>query len=123
MAISPSGRHPARNRAADLRRFGVVALVLLQGSVLAAAPAADAVLEAGWSHETAHVEAEGSDDCGSGHNHLLCQLTRTASSPFSLVPIDLPQTVETDPATWTATAWQRSPIPFGGGGPRAPPPA
>lgn len=123
MVWSPVGRHPARTRTANLRRFGVLALVLLQGSVLAAAPAADAVLEAELPHADPHVEAEGSDDCGSGHNHLLCQLTRTASSPFSLLTIDLPQTSETGPAAWTATAWQGHPVPFGGGGPRAPPPA
>lgn len=106
------------------RRFPVLALALLQFIVFAALPVADAVLEARGRSTVAHVEAEGSEHCETGHNHLLCQLTRTFSSGISTpVQIDLRLVFETSLAIPTATAWENRPTPSGGSGPRAPPSA
>lgn len=106
----------------DLRRFGVLAIVLFQALAFAVLPAVDAVLEAGASNTVAHVEGEHSEHCDPGHSHLLCQLSRTVSLGFPpLILIDLPLAFETSRDTRTATAWQRRPIPPGGSGPRAPP--
>lgn len=106
----------------DLRRFGVLAIVLLQALAFAVLPAVDAVLEAGASSTVAHVEGEHSEHCDPGHSHLLCQLSRTVSLGFPpLILLDLPLVFETSPDTPTANAWQRRPIPPGGSGPRAPP--
>ena len=114
--ISPQLRDP--------RRFGVLVLVLCQASLFAVLPAADALLEAGATSDVAHIEGEHSEHCDAGHSHLLCQLSRTVSLGFPpLLLIELPLVSETSPDTPTAAAWQRRPIPPGGSGPRAPPPA
>ena len=108
----------------DLRRLDVLAIVLLQALAFAVLPAVDAVLEAGSSNPVAHVEAEHSEHCDSGHSHLLCQLSRTVSVGFPpLIPIELSLVFAATPDTPTANAWQRRPIPPGGSGPRAPPQA
>lgn len=95
--------------------------------MFAVVPAADAILEAGVGNAGArvpHLEGEHSDQCDPGHSHLLCQLSRTVSLGFSpLIPIDLRLASEASPDTPAATDWQRRPIPPGGSGPRAPPPA
>ncbi|MDE0357653.1 MAG: hypothetical protein OXN92_07905 [Gammaproteobacteria bacterium] len=112
--ISPHSRDP--------RRFGVLALALLQCAVFAALPAADAVLEARGSSTVVHVEGEGSEHCDTGHSHLLCQLTRTLSSGIgTAIPIDFRLVSEASLGTPTTTAWANRPIPPGGSGPRAPP--
>ena len=106
----------------DPHRFGVGALVLLQVAAFAVLPAADAVLEAGWAGTAAHIEAENGEPCGTGHSHLLCQLTRTASLGFAPLGLDALLTVAaTGPGLPTATAWPSRPMPLGGSGPRAPP--
>jgi len=108
----------------DLRRLGVLAIVLLQALAFAVLPAVDAVLEADAPNAVAHVEGEPSEHSDAGHSHLLCQLSRTVSVGFpSLIPIELSLVAETTPDTPTANAWQRRPIPPGGSGPRAPPQA
>ncbi len=117
--ISPQLRDP--------RRFGVLALVLLPAAIFAVLPAADAVLEAGAGNagaHMAHIEGEHSEHCDPGHSHLLCQLSRTVSLGFPpLILSDLPLVSEASPDATTATDWRRRPIPPGGSGPRAPPPA
>ena len=67
----------------DLCRFRVFAFALFQCGVFAAAPAADALLDARESGRAAHVEGEGHDRCAPGHNHINpernhfhCQFTR-----------------------------------------------
>ena len=113
---------PISPRSRDLRRFGVLSLSLLQLAVFAGLPTADAVLEARGLSTVVHIEGENSEDCETGHNHLMCQLTRTLSSGFSpFALIDLPLVFEASMDTPTATAWQKRPIPPGGSGPRAPP--
>ncbi len=113
---------PISPRSRDLRRFGVLSLSLLQLAVFAGLPTADAVLEARGLSTVVHIEGENSEDCETGHNHLMCQLTRTLSSGFSpFALIDLPLVFEASMDTPTATAWQNRPIPPGGSGPRAPP--
>lgn len=113
---------PISPRSWDLRRFGVLSLSLLQLAVFAGLPTADAVLEARGLSTVVHIEGENSEDCDAGHNHLMCQLTRTLSSGMApLLLIDLPLVFETSMETPTATAWQNRPIPPGGSGPRAPP--
>ncbi|WP_420441350.1 hypothetical protein [Candidatus Palauibacter sp.] len=100
----------------------MLAIVLLQAVAFAVLPAADAALEAGASSAVAHFEGEHGEQCDRGHNHLLCQLSRTVSLGFPpLIPIDLPLAFEASPDTPAASAWHRRPIPSGGSGPRAPP--
>ncbi len=108
----------------DLRRFGTLAIVLLQAVAFALLPAVDAVLEAGAANAVVHVEGEPGEHGDPGHSHLLCQLARTVSVGFPpLIPIELSPVAETSLDTPTANVWQRRPIPPGGSGPRAPPPA
>ena len=113
---------PIPPRAQDLRRLGVLSLSVLQFAVFAGLPSADAVLEARGLSTVVHIEGENSEDCDTGHSHLLCQLTRTLSSGISpLLLNDLPLVSETSMDAPTATARQNRPIPPGGSGPRAPP--
>ena len=115
---------PISPRLRDPRRFGVLSLSLLQFAVFAVLPTADAVLEVRGLSTAVHIEGENSEHCDTGHNHLLCQLTRTLSSGIApLILIDLPLVFEASPETPTATAWQNRPTPPGGSGPRAPPQA
>ena len=104
------------------RRFGVLALALLQFAVFAALPGADAVLEARGFGTVLHIEREAGERCDTGHSHLLCQLTRTLSSGISVPILTDPRLApEASLRTPTATAGQSRPIPLGGSGPRAPP--
>ena len=113
---------PITPRSRDPRRFGVLALALLQFVVFAALPAADAVLEARGLSTLAHIETENSEHCDTGHSHLLCQLTRALSSGISAADLtDFPQASQASPNTPTATTRENRPIPPGGSGPRAPP--
>ena len=113
---------PISPRSRDPRRLGVLSLSLLQLAVFAGLPAADAVLEVRGMSTVVHIEGENSEQCETGHSHLLCQLTRTLSSGVApLILADLPLVFEASPDTPTATAWQNRPIPPGGSGPRAPP--
>lgn len=99
-------------------------MVFLQGATFAVLPAADAVLEAGWSGAEAHVEETSGEHCETGHSHLLCQLARTASPGFPpLILFGFASMPEVGIDAPTATASQRRPVPSGGSGPRAPPPA
>ena len=115
---------PISSRLRDPSRFGVLSLSLLQFAVFAGNPMADAVLEARGLSTVAHIEDEKSAHDETGHNHLLCQLTRTLSCGVApLILADLPLVFHASPDTPTATAWRNRPTPPGGSGPRAPPQA
>ena len=115
---------PINPRSRDPRRFGVLALALLQFVVFASFPVADAILEARGVSDTAHIETENSEQCDTGHNHLLCQLTRTLSSGISVEDLtDFQQACQASLNIPTATTRENRPIPPGGSGPRAPPQA
>jgi len=109
-------------RSRDPRRFGVVALALLQFAVFASFPVADAILEARGVSDTVHIERESSEQCDTGHNHLLCQLTRGLSSgiPAQLL-IDYRPATEASRLPPSVTTRENRPVLPGGNGPRAPP--
>ena len=111
-------------RPRDPRRLGVIALALLQFAVFASFPVADAILEARGVSETVHIERENSEQCDTGHNHLLCQLTRGLSSgiPAQLLIAHRPATEASRLPPAVATRENRPVLP-GGNGPRAPPKA
>ena len=104
------------------RRFGVLAVALLQFAVFAAVPGADAVLEARGAGTVVHIEGEGGERCDIAHSHLLCQLTRTLSAAISVpMPIDPGPATEGNLHAPAAAAGKDRPTPLGGSGPRAPP--
>ena len=106
------------------RRFGALAVALLQCGVFAAVPGVDAVLEAPGVGAVVHIEGEVGERCDIGHSHLLCQLTRTLSAAIPVpIPIDPGLASEASLHAPTAAAGQDRPIPLGGSGPRAPPQA
>ena len=112
----------------DLRRFRVLAFALFQCGVFAAAPAADALLDARESGTTAHVE--GHDHCAPGHNHINpehnhfhCQFTRAlylGAVHSRVLPHPRPVTYQ-EVVQPGETASAGSPVVSGGLGPRAPP--
>ncbi len=109
-------------RSRDPRQFGATALALLQFAVFAALPVADAILEARGVSDTVHIERENSEQCDTGHNHLLCQLTRGLSSgiPAQLLIAYRPA-VEASRLPPSVTTRENRPVLPGGNGPRAPP--
>ena len=68
-------------------------LALVQIGVTAVGPLADSLLEEP-AERVAHVESESSEDCGTHHDHLFCQVCRTviagphqASTPCVSAPL------------------------------------
>lgn len=116
----------------DPRRFRVFAFALFQCGVFAAAPAADALLDARESGGAAHAEGEEHDRCAPGHNHLNpehnhfhCQFTRALymGAVNSHVLPDIRPVTDHEAIPPGKTASASGPVLSGGLGPRAPPTA
>lgn len=116
----------------DLCRFRVFAFALFQCGIFAAAPAADALLDARESGRAAHVEGEDHDHCAPGHNHINpernhfhCQFTRALypGVVHSHILPDLRPVTDHEAIPSAETASATGPLLSGGLGPRAPPTA
>lgn len=116
----------------DPRRFRALAFALFQCGIFAAAPAADALLDARESGRAAHVEGEEHDHCAPGHNHINpernhfhCQFTRALylGVVYSHVLPQLRPVAHREATIPGETASASGPVLAGGLGPRAPPTA
>ncbi|MDX1493423.1 MAG: hypothetical protein R3253_05150 [Longimicrobiales bacterium] len=63
----------------DVRRFGVLALAVLQLGV-AGTQVADAILEADQTALPTHVESQQGEECDVRHDHLFCQVVRSLTA-------------------------------------------
>jgi len=70
---------PRDQRSRVARQVGVLVLALLQVAAAGLAPVADASARAGSMANTLRVEAAGTEDCGSHHDHVTCQFCRVMS--------------------------------------------
>ena len=105
------------------RRTAAVWLLLAQFGAALVIPAADAVLDARASGDSAHIES-GEIECSTHHDELFCQTVRSLSMQTGAVPVAGPAgagIVQHVGDEARATSVDLNVIPVGPVGPRAPP--